>query len=156
MFLLDTNILSAVHGYTAGPQVASWMEEQPPDLFVHRRRVPGNEILSGIAVLPTGRRREALEMAALAIVREDFAGRILPFDTDVAVIYAELFALRRSAGRPAAICRSNDCLNCPRVWLQRRHARHGGISRAVAWRWSIRGRLHDKRQARRAENRAHD
>ena len=42
-------------------------------------------------------------MAALAMFREDFAGRILPFDTDAAVIYAELFALRRSAGRPAAI-----------------------------------------------------
>lgn len=41
-------------------------------------------------------------MAALSMFREDFAGRILPFDTEAAVIYAELFALRRSAGRPAA------------------------------------------------------
>jgi hypothetical protein len=35
--------------------------------------------------------------------RGDFAGRILSFDTDAAVIYAELFARHRSAGRPAAI-----------------------------------------------------
>ena len=41
-------------------------------------------------------------MAALSMFREDFAGRILSFDTDAAVIYAELFARRRSAGRPAA------------------------------------------------------
>jgi toxin FitB len=60
------------------------------------------EIPSPITVLPEGRRREALEMAALATFREDFAGRILPFDSDAAVIYAELFALRRGAGRPAA------------------------------------------------------
>jgi predicted nucleic acid-binding protein len=39
-------------------------------------------------------------MAALAMFREDFAGRILPFDTDAAVLYAEIFAARRSAGRP--------------------------------------------------------
>jgi predicted nucleic acid-binding protein len=58
---------------------------------------------------PTGQARglkahggKALEIAALATFREDFAGRILPFDTDAAVVYAEIFADRRSAGRPAA------------------------------------------------------
>ena len=107
MFLLDTNILSAVMSTRPDPEVASWMEEQPPDLLF-TAAVCQAEILSGITVLPKGRRREALEMAALemaalAMFREDFAGRILPFDTDAAVIYAELFALRRSAGRPAAI-----------------------------------------------------
>ena len=101
MFLPDTNILSAVMGTRPDRQVANWMEEQPPDLLF-TAAVCQAEILSGITVLPKGRRREALEMAALAMFREDFAGRILPFDTDAAVIYAELFALRRSAGRPAA------------------------------------------------------
>jgi hypothetical protein len=41
-------------------------------------------------------------MAALAIFREDFAGRILPFDTEAAVVYADIFAARRRTGRPAA------------------------------------------------------
>lgn len=102
MFLLDTNILSAVMRTRPDPRVASWMEEQPLDLLF-TAAVCQAEILSGITVLPKGRRREALEMAALEMFREDFAGRILPFDTDAAVIYAELFALRRSAGRPAGI-----------------------------------------------------
>ena len=102
------------------------MEEQPLDLLF-TAAVCEAEIQSGIIVLPEGRRREALEMAALAMFREDFAGRILPFDTDAAVIYAELLALRRSAGRPAAIADLNDCLDCPRVWRQHRHARHGGV-----------------------------
>ena len=101
MFLLDTNILSAVMGTRPAPEVASWMTQQPADLLF-TAAVCQAEILSGIAVLPKGRRREALEMAALSMFREDFAGRILSFDTDAAVIYAELFALRRSAGRPAA------------------------------------------------------
>lgn len=102
MFLLDTNILSAVMGTRPAPEVASWMMRQPADLLF-TAAVCEAEILSGITVLPKGRRREALEMAALSMFREDFAGRILPFDSDAAVIYAELFALRRSAGRPAAI-----------------------------------------------------
>ena len=33
---------------------------------------------------------------------EDFAGRVLPFDTEAAVAYADLFAARRRAGRQAA------------------------------------------------------
>ncbi|MGE0260298.1 MAG: PIN domain-containing protein [Alphaproteobacteria bacterium] len=44
-----------------------------------------------------------MEAAALAIFREDFAGRILPFESDAAEIYAEIFAARRSVGRPAAM-----------------------------------------------------
>jgi predicted nucleic acid-binding protein len=101
MFLLDTNILSAVMGTRPAPEVASWMARQPVDLLI-TAAVCQAEILSGNAVLPKGRRRDALEIAALAMFREDFAGRILPFDSDAAVIYGELFALRRSAGRPAA------------------------------------------------------
>jgi len=102
MFLLDTNILSAAMSSRPAPEVANWMTRQPADLLF-TAAVCQAEILSGITVLPKGRRREALEMAALSMFREDFAGRILPFDSDAAVIYGEVFALRRSAGRPAAI-----------------------------------------------------
>jgi toxin FitB len=102
MFLLDTNILSAAMSSRPAPEVANWMTRQPADLLF-TAAVCQAEILSGITVLPKGRRREALETAALAMFREDFAGRILPFDSDAAVIYGELFALRRSAGRPAGI-----------------------------------------------------
>src|SRR5688500_6320358 len=102
MFLLDTNILSAVMAARPAPEVASWMTRQPLDLLF-TAAVCQAEILSGITVLPKGRRRAALEIAALSMFREDFAGRILPFDSNAAVIYAELFALRRSAGRPTAI-----------------------------------------------------
>jgi toxin FitB len=101
MFLLDTNVLSAVMGSRPAPKVADWMGARPPDLLF-TASVCQAEILSGIAVLPQGRRRAGLEMAALAMFREDFAGRILAFDSEAAVIYAELFAARRSAGRPAA------------------------------------------------------
>jgi predicted nucleic acid-binding protein len=101
IFLLDTNILSAVMASQPAAEVATWMAQYPLDVLF-TAAVCQAEILSGIAILPEGRRREALEIAALATFREDFAGRILPFDTDAAVVYAEIFADRRSAGRPAA------------------------------------------------------
>jgi predicted nucleic acid-binding protein len=103
MFLLDTNILSTptscppCMGTRPPPQVANWMAQQPPDLLF-TAAVCQAEVLSGIAVLPQGCRREGLEMTAMAMFREDFAGRILPFDT----AYADIFAAPRSAGHPAA------------------------------------------------------
>ena len=33
---------------------------------------------------------------------EDFEGRVLPFDMDAAIAYADIFAARRRAGRPTA------------------------------------------------------
>ena len=102
MFLLDTNILSAVMGPRPAPQVATWMARQPLELLF-TAAVCQAEILSGIAVLPQGHRRNGLEMAARAMFREDFAGRVLPFDTEAAIVYAEIFTARRSAGRPAAM-----------------------------------------------------
>ncbi len=88
-------------GSRPAPAVAGWLAARPLDqLFTVA--VCQAEILSGIAVLPKGRRRDALRVAATTMFREDFAGRVLPFDADAAVIYAELFASRRSAGRPAA------------------------------------------------------
>ena len=79
------------------------MAQQPPDLLFTAAVRQAEKILSGIGVLPRGRRRAALEMAALAMFRDDFADRILPFDTDAAVAYAEIFADRRRTGRPAAM-----------------------------------------------------
>jgi len=53
--------------------------------------------------MPEGRRRSDLEAAARAMFSEDFDGRVLPFDMAAAVAYADLFAARQRAGRPAAI-----------------------------------------------------
>src|SRR5215470_7002688 len=58
------------------------------------------EILAGLAVMPDGRRRVALETAARAIFADDFNGRVLPFDTAAAAAYADIFAARRRAGYP--------------------------------------------------------
>jgi predicted nucleic acid-binding protein len=101
MFVLDTNILSAIMGSQPVPEVATWIAGQPEnDLFTVA--VCQAEILSGIAIMPEGRRRSALEAAARAMFMDDFEGRVLPFDTESAAAYADIFAARRSAGLPAA------------------------------------------------------
>ncbi len=101
MFILDTNILSALMSPEPAPAVAAWIADKPIDqLFTVS--VCEAEILSGLAILPDGRRRQALQSAARAMFLEDFDGRVLSFDRDAAVAYAELYATRRQAGRPIA------------------------------------------------------
>ena len=94
IFLLDTNILSAVMASRPAAEVATWMAQYPLDVLF-TAAVCQAEILSGIAILPKGRRREALEIAALATFREDFAGRILPFEAGATARYPEIIVARR-------------------------------------------------------------
>jgi predicted nucleic acid-binding protein len=101
MLILDTNILSAMMSARPVPQVAAWVAGQKIDLLF-TASVCQAEILSGLAIMPQSRRREALEVAARAMFTEDFEGRVLPFDMPAAVAYAEIFAARRLAGRPTA------------------------------------------------------
>lgn len=99
MFILDTNVLSAVMAAQPAPPVAAWMSAQPPDLLF-TTSICQAEIIAGISVLPQGRRRELLEAAARTMFREDFAGHVLPFDGAAADADGDLFAARRRAGRP--------------------------------------------------------
>ena len=100
MLMLDTNMLSEIMRSEPERKVADWIVRQPSDeLFT--AAVCQAEILSGLAVMPSGRRRANLEEAAHAMFAEDFEGRILPFDTEAAAAYAEVFAARQKAGRPS-------------------------------------------------------
>ena len=100
MLMLDTNMLSEMMRPKPEGKIADWIVRQPSDdLFT--AAVCQAEILSGIAILPSGRRRAALEAAAYSMFETDFARRVLPFDAEAATAYAELFAARRTAGRPS-------------------------------------------------------
>ena len=115
MFVLDTNVLSAVMDSQPVPEVAAWVAAQPEEqLFT--TAVCQAEILAGVEILPEGRRRRGLEAVAKAIFANAFDGRVLPFDSAAAAAYADIFATRKRAGRPtgphdlmiAAIARAND------------------------------------------------
>jgi toxin FitB len=101
MFVLDTNVLSAVMGSQPVPEVAAWVAVQPEErLFT--TTVCQAEILAGVEIMPEGRRRRGLEAEAKAIFANAFDGRILPFDEKSAEFYAEIFAARKRAGKPTA------------------------------------------------------
>lgn len=101
MFLLDTNVVSELLRPSPETVVANWVAERlATDLYFSA--IGEAELLYGVAILPTGRRKTELAAAIDAILREDFAGRILPFDSDAAREYADIASARRSAGRPVA------------------------------------------------------
>jgi predicted nucleic acid-binding protein len=81
-------------------EVAAWIAAQPADLLF-TTALSQAEILSGLAIMPDGRRRRDLEAAARIMFLEDFDGRVLPFDMKAAAAYGDIFASRQRAGRPA-------------------------------------------------------
>ncbi|TXL69431.1 type II toxin-antitoxin system VapC family toxin [Vineibacter terrae] len=99
MILLDTNVLSELMRPAPSTAVEGWMGRQPTArLFI--AAITEAELRYGLALLPEGRRRKQLITQAEAMLAEDFAGRILPFDSPAAVAYARIAAARRHAGRP--------------------------------------------------------
>lgn len=99
MIVLDTNVLSETLRPLPDSRVMTWLAAQPRTaLFA--TVVIQVEILYGLGVLPDGTRRRTLSAAVDAIFAEDFAGRLLAFDSDAANAYARIAVTRKSAGRP--------------------------------------------------------
>jgi predicted nucleic acid-binding protein len=99
VIVLDTNVLSELMRSQPAAAVFDWVAAQPRATLC-TTSVNKAEILYGIAALPEGRRRAALAAAAEAMFTDDFAGRVLPFDEEAAVHYADIVAARRREGRP--------------------------------------------------------
>jgi predicted nucleic acid-binding protein len=77
----------------------SWVGAQPSrSLYV--TSITQAEVLYGVLLLPAGKRRASIETAAAAMFETEFAGRILPFGSDAAALYAQIAAERRRAGQP--------------------------------------------------------
>ncbi|SDH99952.1 hypothetical protein SAMN05216603_11891 [Pseudomonas benzenivorans] len=98
MILLDTNVLSELMRAKPSSQVLAWVDAQSSsELFISAITVA--EILYGIARMPDGKRKQGLLELATLMFEEDFAGRILPFDTEAAVHYAGLAAESEAKGK---------------------------------------------------------
>lgn len=113
VIVLDTNVISALMEEHKNPIIAEWIEGyEEQDLWLTSTSVA--EILFGIAIMPEGRRRATLAVAA-AVILERFDGRVLSFEVDAAVLFAGLAAERRKRGlqietedgQIAAICRQH-------------------------------------------------
>lgn len=102
MIVLDTNVLSELLRPVPDPRVEAWMAaREGADLWF--TTVGEAELLYGLALLPAGRRRDALADAIEAILETDLRDRILPFDRPAALAYATIAVARRAAGRPMSL-----------------------------------------------------
>jgi predicted nucleic acid-binding protein len=99
MIVLDTNVLSEVIAPQPSARVLAWMLREPP-FRLYTTSISEAELLYGVELLPNGRRQSALHVAIVKMLAEDFADRILPFDSDAAKDYPRIAASRRAMGRP--------------------------------------------------------
>ncbi len=98
-FLLDTNVVSELVRPAPHRRVVDWVKKhRPADLFLSA--VTLGELVRGVVRLPAGSRRQALESWVAESLPGQFAGRILPFDQQVAVIWGELMGAADRAGGP--------------------------------------------------------
>ena len=102
MVVLDTNVVSELMKAAPRPSVKLWLAAQPPPT-VFISAITEAELRLGVALLPDGRRHDALAADMEAMIAEDFAGRVLPFDSPAAKAFAAIVADRRRSGRPIAI-----------------------------------------------------
>ena len=99
MIILDTNVLSALMRQVPELPVVEWLDQQQAD-SVWITSVTLFEARFGLALLPKGKRRQALEAAFARLLVEDLEDRVLAFDTSAATEAAALAADRQKAGRP--------------------------------------------------------
>jgi len=99
LIILDTNVLSALMRAVPEPLVIAWLDKQPAE-SIWITTITLFEARLGLALLPEGRRREALETSFQEFLAEDLDGRILDFDSTAAERAAALAADRERRGQP--------------------------------------------------------
>jgi hypothetical protein len=99
MILLDTNVISEVMRPRPDPRVAAWIQSLPRKEFWTSSLVVA-ELLSGIDLMPQGRRQKGLREAFEAMLTEDFHGQVLSFDLAAARHFGEILSARQRLGRP--------------------------------------------------------
>ena len=98
MFILDTNVVSELMLPVPNASVVDWVAGQAAS-NLYLSTVTEAELRFGVEILPTGARRDRLLAVVEGILTEDFAGRILPFDSAAARAYALVAAARRAQRR---------------------------------------------------------
>lgn len=97
MILLDTNVISEPLRREPEPRVIEWIDAQPLETL-YLCAITVAELRAGIALLPAGKRRNALQANLEKRVLPLFAGRVLPFDIPCTPAYAALIARTRKEG----------------------------------------------------------
>lgn len=98
MIILDTNVLAALMRTVPEVSVVAWLDRQPAE-SVWITSITLFEARFGLALLPSGRRRQALEAAFARMLKDDLENRVLNFDSAAATEAASLAATLQKNGR---------------------------------------------------------
>lgn len=91
MIILDTNVISEPTKTNGNAHVSAWLDRQDiQSLFVTSINLA--ELLAGIAMLPEGKRQQALRSALDRFLVKRIVTPILPFDREAAMAYAAVTA----------------------------------------------------------------
>jgi toxin FitB len=91
MIILDTNVISEPTKPNGNALVAAWLDRQDAEsLFVTAINLA--ELMAGIAMLPAGKRPDALRDALDRFLVNRIVTPILTFDREAAIAYAEVTA----------------------------------------------------------------
>jgi hypothetical protein len=99
VIVLDTNVVSETVRNTPSPSVLRWLNTRPEPFALTSISI--GELLTGVRLLPQGKRREGL-MAAIeeVLVRQ---GVVLPYDEAAARAYAALRERAHAMGRGLSV-----------------------------------------------------
>ncbi len=98
MIILDTNVVSEPIKLKSDLTVQEWLDSQVAEtLYLTSTSLA--ELLSGIEILPLGKRRGTLSATVVEVVEKLFGDRILPFDRDAATAFAKLHGRALASGR---------------------------------------------------------
>jgi toxin FitB len=101
MFLLDTNVISELSKRLPSPAVLNWFAATPAQQ-IYISSVTLCEIEFGLALMPAGKRRDALLSSTKELVSSDFEGRCLNLDANCASAYGNLAAKQQLSGRASS------------------------------------------------------
>ncbi|SAK68474.1 twitching motility protein PilT [Caballeronia pedi] len=102
MILLDTNVVSELFRLAPDMKVIEWIDAQPLQTL-YLSAITVAEMRWGVAQLPAGKRRDALNAKLEEGLLPLVATRVLPFDIDCAQSYADLMTKARAEGRGVAL-----------------------------------------------------
>jgi len=99
MIILDTNVISELMRPSPDARVLRWFGGQAAE-DLHVTSITIAEILYGIELVQTARRRDALRAGAEKMFGAVFGDRILTFEDRTARIFAQIASSRRRQAKP--------------------------------------------------------
>lgn len=97
MILLDTNVISEPQRLRPDTRVIDWIDAQSLETL-YLSTITVAELRAGIALMPTGKRRDKLHENLEKRLLPMFTNRVLAFDMVCTKAYAELIARSRTTG----------------------------------------------------------